>query len=100
MYFLGLEMIFISRVRCYEKERKLRPCVLSFNLKADDIQEDPTHPTGKVNITLDKQGYAHFVIHKRVAYDFLEVIPKALHHVAKVDLIYIGTLMQRTLRRV
>ena len=42
----------------------------------DDIQVDDVHPTGSVNVQLDKSGAPQFDIISDVAYDYIEFIPE------------------------
>lgn len=92
----GLKTDFITRVGKDEDGEKLRSVVESYGLNPELIQEDPVHPTGLVKVSLDRSGNAQFQILKPVAYDFLEAIPEARDRVSCADLIYVGTLIQRT----
>jgi len=61
------------------------------------IQRDENHQTGKVNVTLNSQGNPTFDILKDMAYDYIEVNNDILSAIRKKpDLIYFGTLAQRT----
>ena len=63
----------------------------------DDIQVDDVHPTGSVNVQLDKSGAPQFDIIPEVAYDYIEFIPE--YHSDLIEgarLIYFGTLVQRS----
>jgi fructokinase len=66
-----------------------------FNL--DDIQVDEVHPTGSVNVQLDKRGGPRFDIISDVAYDYLDFIPE--YHsilINTAQMVYFGTLVQRS----
>ncbi len=93
---LGLKTAFVSRVGEDDDGKKLKSVVSSYGLDPEFIQTDPMHPTGKVNVTLDEKGNAHFEICRGVAYDFLEITEKAKRAVSQADLVYFGSLIQRT----
>jgi len=66
-----------------------------FNL--DDLQVDEDHPTGCVNVQLDKSGVPQFDIISDVAYDYIEFIPE--YHSNLIDaaeMISFGSLIQRS----
>jgi fructokinase len=66
-----------------------------FNL--DDLQIDDDHPTGGVNVHLDKNGEPQFDIIADVAYDYIEFIPKYHSNLINAArLIYFGSLIQRS----
>lgn len=94
----GLKTDFITRVGKDEDGEKLRSVIESYGLNPKLIQEDVVYPTGRVDVTLDPKGNARFQIIRPVAYDFLEVTPDALDRVSRADLIYVGTLIQRSAR--
>ena len=61
------------------------------------IQKDEHHQTGKVMVSLDSQGSPTFDILKDVAYDHIDSNKEILDAIQqKPDLIYFGTLAQRT----
>jgi fructokinase len=61
------------------------------------VQRDEHHQTGKVMVSLDSQGSPTFNILKDAAYDHIEVNNDTLDALRqKPDLIYFGTLAQRT----
>lgn len=61
------------------------------------VQRDGHHPTGKVMVALDKQGHPTFDILADMAYDYIELNDHILNALRqKPDLIYFGTLAQRT----
>ncbi len=61
-----------------------------------DVQLDPDHPTGSVQVTLDSQGVPHFDILENVAYDHLELDRVTAAELAGAAMIYYGSLVQRT----
>ena len=61
------------------------------------VQRDGHHPTGKVTVTLNNQGHPTFDILADMAYDHIEVNGDILNAIRQnPDLIYFGTLAQRT----
>jgi fructokinase len=94
----GLKTDFITRVGNDKDGDELRSVISSYGLDPKLVQEDAVYPTGRVEVTLDPKGNARFQIIRPVAYDFLEVTPEALDRVSRADLIYVGTLIQRSPR--
>jgi fructokinase len=69
--------------------------LIGFNTK--NVQLDGRHETGKVIVTLDSEGNPKFDILKDVAYDYIEFDPYIAAILRqKPDLIYFGSLAQRT----
>lgn len=95
----GFDTTFISRVGRDKDGEELISAVSSYGLNPSYIQRDPLHPTGKVNISLDENGNATFNICKDTAYDFLELTTDMIEKISQADLIYFGTLIQRTTRK-
>jgi len=94
---LGFAVRFTSRVGCDDAGREIldRLDVSEFNI--GDMQIDPTHPTGTVNVELDVQGSPAFDITRDVAYDYLDFSPDLASVLATPPrLMYFGTLIQRT----
>ena len=60
-----------------------------------DVQIDPVHATGTVQVALDADGVPHFTICEKVAYDFLDLTGIAANGLAAA-MIYFGSLLQRT----
>jgi fructokinase len=93
----GFNVRFISRIGRDDAGSEIlhRLELARFDLK--DIQVDDLHPTGSVNVRLDKSGAPRFDIITDVAYDYIEFIPES--HSDLIDdarLIYFGTLVQRS----
>lgn len=65
-----------------------------FNL--DDVQTDRNHPTGTVQVTLDDCGVPQFDIRANVAYDYLDAAAAETIDWPSVQMIYMGSLAQRT----
>ncbi|MDX2453184.1 PfkB family carbohydrate kinase, partial [Desulfosarcina sp.] len=61
-----------------------------------DIQIDYRHPTGTVRVDLDARGIPHFDIRTDVAYDHLNLNLTDILDTGGADMIYFGSLLQRT----
>lgn len=60
------------------------------------IAVDNDHPTGTVSIELDKNGSPDYIIHEKVAWDFIPMSNKLLEFAFKVDAVCFGSLCQRS----
>ncbi|QNI35138.1 carbohydrate kinase [Alloacidobacterium dinghuense] len=58
------------------------------------LQVDDDHPTGSVSVTL-QDGQPEYVIHKPVAWDFLNCTPAWLELARRADAVCFGSLAQR-----
>jgi fructokinase len=93
----GFDIRFISRIGTDDAGKEIlhRLELARFNL--DDIQVDDGHPSGSVNVQLDKSGAPQFDILPDVAYDYIDFMPE--YHSTLIDaaqMIYFGSLVQRT----
>ena len=93
----GLPVRFISRVGADRKGEAIREFLTASGFRLQDLQIDRGHPTGTVRVELDSRGVPQFDIIADVAYDYLEVDSSLISSLADgVDLIYYGTLIQRS----
>jgi len=94
---LGFPVRFVSRVGNDADGKTILGKLEQFGFNLEDIQIDPAHPTGSVQVRLDENGVPNFKITPDVAYDYVEFIRKihvpAIH---KSELIYFGSLAQRS----
>ena len=60
------------------------------------VQVDEEAPTGTVTVELSAEGVPNFTIHENVAWDRLEVTPRALDEIRAADAICFGSLAQRS----
>ena len=67
-------------------------------LAGEYIQVDRDHPTGSVDVTLDKNGKPDYIIHDNVAWDNLLFTSELNQLAARIHAICFGTLAQRSLR--
>jgi fructokinase len=94
---LGFPVRFVSRVGNDADGKDILGKLEQFGFNLDDIQIDPLHPTGSVQIRLEENGVPNFKIIPDVAYDYIEFIHEVhapLIH--KSELIYFGSLVQRS----
>jgi fructokinase len=65
-------------------------------LSTEFIQKDADHPTGTVNVEVDRTGQPRFEISESVAWDFLEWTPHWQNLAQKADAVCFGSLAQRS----
>ncbi len=93
---LGFPVRFISRVGNDADGKDILDKLKQFGFEPDDIQIDHAHPTGTVQVRLDKNGVPTFVITSDVAYDYIEFAPEIhAHLIHSSEIVYYGTLVQR-----
>ena len=95
----GFPVRFISKVGNDDNGREILNRIEAAGFNPDDIQRDNLHPTGTVQVRLDKQGIPTFDIVPNVAYDFIDYTPSTCSELFdNASLVYFGTLVQRTPR--
>ncbi|MGO9107621.1 MAG: carbohydrate kinase family protein [Thermoguttaceae bacterium] len=62
----------------------------------EHIAVDPEHPTGTVSVRLDALGKPDYVIHEKVAWDHLNLLPQTLGLATRADAVCFGSLAQRS----
>jgi fructokinase len=72
--------------------------VKGLGLQAREIQTDPVHPTGSVEVALDSAGQPKFGIKQSVAWDFLDWTPEWRALAKACDAVCFGSLAQRSPR--
>jgi fructokinase len=93
----GFNVRFISRIGRDDAGREILHRLELARFDLNDLQVDDLHPTGSVDVRLDKFGAPRFDIIPDVAYDYIEFIPES--HSGLIEsarLIYFGTLVQRS----
>ena len=93
----GFNVRFISRIGMDDAGKEILHKLELSRFNPDDIQVDDDHPTGSVNIQLDKSGAPQFDIISDVAYDYIDFVPE--YHSKLTDaaqMIYFGSLIQRS----
>ncbi len=96
---LAVPVRLITRVGADNDGDTIRAVLRQNGFPETDIQVDPDHRTGTVNVSLNAAGVPAFEILTDVAYDYLQLaeLPRSPHW-DDVRLIYFGSLLQRTPR--
>jgi len=94
MHRLGHDVRLVSRIGNDQNGDDLLQAVQQTGLDDQYIQRDPQYATGRVTITLDAHGIPKYHIEDDAAYDHL--LLDALPTASEGDLIYFGSLVQRT----
>ena len=94
---LGFPVRFISRVGNDADGKEILEKLELFGFNLGDIQIDPVHSTGSVQVRLDENKVPNFKITPHVAYDYIEFI-RDIHTplIHESKLIYFGSLVQRS----
>jgi fructokinase len=93
---LGGRSVAVSRVGDDPLGREIRERIQSLDLDPRFLQTDADHPTGTVDVRLDAAGVPEYVIHRDVAWDYLEIETPLLELARQADCIGFGTLAQRS----
>jgi fructokinase len=93
---MGFAVRLLTRVGDDAAGRRIRERLQHSGFDEADVQVDPRHPTGTVQVALDGQGVPHFDILENVAYDHLELDRVTAADLSAAAMIYYGTLAQRT----
>ena len=94
---LGFNVRFVSKIGMDDAGKEILHKLELAEFNLDDLQVDEDHPTGSVNVQLDKSGAHQFDIISDVAYDYIEFVPE--HHsglISAAQMIYFGSLVQRS----
>jgi fructokinase len=92
---LGDRGVVASRVGQDDLGREAIARVKGLGLETSEIQTDPVHPTGTVEVTVDGAGQPKFEIKQSVAWDFLEWPSKWGTLARECDAVCFGSLAQR-----
>ena len=88
---------FISSVGSDQFGKEIFSFLNTKGFPSQYISRDKNHPTGTVQVTLDENKIPHFIISPECCYDFLELNGAAENLIDdKTDLLYFGTLSQRS----
>ena len=94
---LGFPVRFISRVGNDDSGREILNFLDHHGFDPDDVQTDYDRPTGSVKVEVLPEGEHTFTISKDTAYDHIDDTPiRQLLSGTRPDVIYFGTLIQRT----
>jgi len=92
LYALGAQPLLISRVGNDKMGSQILAAMSSRGLSIDGIQIDSSHPTGRVDVTIENNE-PHYDIVDSVAYDYIDQY--SLPHLPLKGIIYHGTLALR-----
>lgn len=95
---MGWPVQFITRIGDDDDGAKISRMLETNGFDLEDVQIDKSHATGRVEVTLDNDGVPSFDICEDVAYDHLDLslITAELGTDDTVEMVYFGTLIQRT----
>ncbi len=93
---LGDRGVVASRVGQDDLGRQAASCVKALGGETAEIQTDPIHPTGTVEVSIDNDGQAKFEIKKSVAWDYLEWTSGWSALAKRCDAVCFGSLAQRS----
>lgn len=92
---LGAEAQLVSRVGEDARGAEALRLLAQRGVGLVGVTRDPLHPTGRVGVEL-RGGIPRFQIHENVAWDFLEFIPPLSKLAREAEIVYFGTLAQRS----
>jgi fructokinase len=93
----GFNVRFISKIGMDDAGKEILHRLELARFHLNDIQIDEAHPTGSVNVRLDKSGAPQFEITSEVAFDYIKYMPE--YHASLIGnarMIYFGSLVQRS----
>lgn len=95
---MGWPVQFITRIGDDDDGVKISRMLETNGFDLKDVQIDKSHTTGRVEVTLDGDGVPSFAICEDVAYDHIDLSSKTADVETNdtVDMVYFGTLSQRT----
>ena len=93
---LGADACVVSRVGDDELGQEILHRLEALGLNRDFVEVDDEHPTGTVDVRLDRDGVPSYVIHEDVAWDWITPTPRLLDLARRADAVCFGTLAQRT----
>jgi fructokinase len=96
VHHFGRAVHLVSGVGNDENGKKIVAFLQKYHLDISMIQVVPGYPTGQVLVQLDEQGKPRFNILTETAYDQIEYQPVLTEGLAQTDLVYFGSLIQRT----
>ena len=94
---LGVHGVIASRLGPDEAGSAARALLADLPVDTRFLQQDPSHPTGQVSVTL-RHGQPEYKIHAPVAWDALELTPAWQELALRADAVCWGTLAQRDTR--
>lgn len=96
-YDLGIQCRLVSKVGNDQAGRRALDFIQKANIDVQSMQISEEHPTGKVFVQLDSTGLPEYEIIENVAWDYIDFHPFVNNYDwVRSDLLYLGTLCQRT----
>lgn len=93
---LGIDVSLVSRVGQDDLGQESTQILRGMGLSIDHIQRDAKRATGTVQVHFDDHGSPSYIILEDVAYDYIACTPDVVQAAKQAQLIYYGTLAQRT----
>lgn len=94
---LGRPIRFVSRIGKDADGQAVQAFMRRHHFPDADLQKDDKHPTGQVRVTMGADGQHHeFQILQNMAYDHIELTAGLLQAMDAAQMVYFGTLIQRT----
>lgn len=93
---LGEKAVFVSRVGDDELGREIKKRMARRQLSPEEVQEDPTYPTGFVRVAMDASGDPRYDILKPAAWDAIEMSGRLIRLAAECEFLIFGSLAQRS----
>ena len=93
---IGRSAAIASRVGVDPRGQAIRQFLESADVSTEFVQEDPSHPTGVVHVTLDADRQASYEIVPDVAWDHIEWTPALEAAADRCELVCYGSLSQRS----
>lgn len=95
---MGLPVRLITRIGNDDFGRRIAGILREARFDLEDVQVDNRHPSGVVEVMLDGRGVPQYDIRADVAYDYLDLDRVRPLNWSQIDIVYYGTLQQRTER--
>lgn len=92
---LGNKGITATRVGTDELGREAMDILQHAGLDTSYIQQDSTHPTGTVDVTVDEKGHANYLFASDTAWDYMDLSPDWKALAQTMDAVCFGSLAQR-----
>lgn len=92
---LGMTGGVVSAVGDDEDGREILERLDRLGVHRDLVRVDPSHPTGRSTVSLDRAGVPTFHVHEDVAWDYIPFTEELARLAGEVDAVDFGTLGQR-----
>lgn len=92
----GYPVTLVSRVGADSDGQEILDILGRYNFDLSFIQVDPLHATGQAIVSLDSQGVASYNFPENSAYDHLHLDDMPFPDAQPLELVYLGSLLQRS----